>query len=363
MLYWWSGLSEHWPSLLRYAMIVSLTCVACFILIRLGTLPKKFRIGTYLRYPPIWFSSLFIVILLLALTIRGDKTGAFLSVNNQYSELFISLFMACVGVFLAFVYDYLEALRSSPATVLSGRNRSLPRLHNIIDNESDLITWILDESPIRDPSDDLFGHAVPARRVARLLLQEAPSSIGIVGPYGSGKSSLINLVEYYLSHTSDLGQQGDGPLYSGRTIRCKIDGWGRVSGTVAQKILALAIEQVKHHVDCTSIISLPESYLRAIAGTKSAGGAVLSALLQTPHDPVAQLSKLDNILAAAKLRLIIFLEDLDRNVGVEIIREEMPSLLDRLRTLGQVSFVLAIGTEQKLSNVLIRICDHVEAIS
>jgi hypothetical protein len=53
---------------------------------------------------------------------------------------------------------------------------------------------------------------------------------------------------------------------------------------------------------------------------------------------------------------------LDRNVSDEIIRDEMPALLDRLRVLGQVSFVLAIGTEQQYSDVLVRICDHVEAI-
>jgi hypothetical protein len=63
------------------------------------------------------------------------------------------------------------------------------------------------------------------------------------------------------------------------------------------------------------------------------------------------------------MRLIIFLEDLDRNVSDDMIRDEMPALLDRLRHLKNISFVLAIGTEHQYSNVLVRICAHVESLT
>ena len=57
------------------------------------------------------------------------------------------------------------------------------------------------------------------------------------------------------------------------------------------------------------------------------------------------------------------LEDLDRNISDTLIRDEMPALLDRLHGLNNISFVLAIGTEQHYSSILIRICEHVESIT
>ncbi|MHB1183573.1 MAG: hypothetical protein ACYC4A_02590 [Desulfobulbia bacterium] len=156
---------------------------------------------------------------------------------------------------------------------------------------------------------------------------------------------------------------GRNTKFNGDIVLCRIDGWGRASGTVAQKILSLAIGEVKKYVDCSSVITLPEKYVTAMVGGRSVGGEFFSALFQGAHDPVSQLCRLDNILAAANLRLIIVLEDLDRNVGDAILGEELPALLDRLRILNNVSFVLTIGTEQQFSHILIRVCDHVEAIA
>jgi len=85
-------------------------------------------------------------------------------------------------------------------------------------------------------------------------------------------------------------------------------------------------------------------------------------LTKTDYDPIIQLKKLDEILAVAKLRVIIFLEDIDRNTSEDLIKSELPSLLDRLRQLDNVSFVLAIGTEHHLSQILVRICGHMESL-
>jgi predicted KAP-like P-loop ATPase len=230
------------------------------------------------------------------------------------------------------------------------------------DSDESILAWILNERPIRLPEDDIFGHRLPAQRIAALLSQATPSSVGIIGPLGCGKSSLINLIVHYLSHPAEMSLDQQIPQ-SADIITCKVDGWGRASGTVAEKILSLAIEEVKKHVDCVSIVNLPENYRRAIGKANSPVGAVVAALLHPSHEPIAQLAELDNILTAAGLRLVIFLEDLDRNVGDEIIRDEMPALLDRLRMLNRVSFVLAIGSDRQFSDVLIRICDYIEAVA
>jgi hypothetical protein len=284
------------------------------------------------------------------------------SATVSYIMWFFSI--SCIGVYLGFFLDRLAQISSTHRKILRYERpeNSAHSNQNLFErNDNELIQWILEEAPICDPADDGFEHKIPAKRIARLLLQDSPSNIGVVGPYGSGKSSLLNLVEYYLNQNHHFSTSNKSS--STELILCRIDGWGRVSGSVAQKILGLAIEKVRTHLDCAAILSLPENYRKAIAGAKTGSGTILASLLQVSHDPISQLSKLDNILEAAKFRIVIFLEDLDRNISDEIIRDELPALLDRLRLLKQVSFVLSIGSERQFSNILIRICDHLEAIS
>jgi len=281
---------------------------------------------------------------------------------EDLSRLAVLVSVISLGVLFGFFYQYLELLRSSPASLRESATGIAHGTRHIFDNDEDLLAWVLEEKPIRHPDQDIFGRIASASRVAKLLLNRKPSRIGIIGSYGSGKSSLINLVEHYLKDLSLQRANYPNQLYSGEIILCRVDGWGRKRGTVAKKILSLAIAEVKKYVDCTSVIALPENYRKAIAGASSLGGAAISAFLQSAHDPVSQLRKLDNILIAADLRLIIVLEDLDRNVSSVVFREEMSALLDRLRVLSNVSFLLAIGTERRFAEVLIRICDDLEAI-
>jgi hypothetical protein len=333
-------------------------------LIRLGTLNVKFRIRTIIRYPPCWVSSFFVLILFVLWLVFDSGGISLVHLTQILSQLSTDIFAIFLGVFLGFSYNSLELQRASPQPLRESTPDHESSNHNIFDNDTDLISWITEEKPIQHPNQDMFERALPAYRVAKLLCGKKVASIGIVGPYGSGKSSFVNLVEYYLIRHPKTEQNSDqSELFSGEFILCRVEGWGRVSGTVAQIILYSAIEELRLHVDCTSIITLPENYRKAIAGTVSIGGAAISALLQNSQDPLTQLCRLDNILMAANMRLIIVMEDLDRNVDDSIIREEIPALLDRLRILSNVSFLLAIGVDRHLSDILLRICDDIEAIS
>jgi hypothetical protein len=65
----------------------------------------------------------------------------------------------------------------------------------------------------------------------------------------------------------------------------------------------------------------------------------------------------------SNLRLVIFLEDFDRNWTDSVIRDEVPALLDRLGQLQNVSFVLTVGTDQQFSEIMIRVCEHAESLT
>lgn len=60
----------------------------------------------------------------------------------------------------------------------------------------------MSDNPIRTRSDDLLGRGRSARAVARLIRDVDASEgyvVGLLGPWGSGKTSLINLVREELS--------------------------------------------------------------------------------------------------------------------------------------------------------------------
>src|SRR5262249_38613095 len=70
----------------------------------------------------------------------------------------------------------------------------------------------------------------------------------------------------------------------------------------------------------------------------------------------------DKVLEATQLRLVLFLEDLDRNTETAILRSEVGALLDRLKDLQNVSFVLAVEPSSNNDEIVLKVCEHVEVV-
>jgi len=58
-----------------------------------------------------------------------------------------------------------------------------------------LIKWLQKEKPIDGTDDDIFDSIVVARRIARTLTEKPFKTISLIGPYGSGKTSILNLAQ------------------------------------------------------------------------------------------------------------------------------------------------------------------------
>jgi len=89
-----------------------------------------------------------------------------------------------------------------------------------------------------------------------------------------------------------------------------------------------------------------------------------AALINPHRDPVKELNKLDDVLICSKLRLVIYLEDIDRNITSnnktnDALYNEVAALLDRLKNLEKVSFVLTVKENR---SELIRIAEHMEVV-
>lgn len=359
------------PVWMRFPTISLLVGFVWCMLIRLG----GFRFSDIfpsilLRYPPVWLFGIIGTIFYLWF-ISDYHNDSFNSVG--LGNLGIDIGSIVLGMVIAGLWNFYRPTHGKTYPQRPKENmRRVNNFNSIIENPEKLFQWIEQELPIDNPSKDLFGFTPIAKKIVSILIQQTTRTIGVVGPYGSGKSSLLNLVEYYLSAYRDTchsnpphtkSNDSSERIFTGKMLVCRIDGWGRSKGSIAQQILTIAVRRLSLEIDCLSIITVPARYRESFTGFKSPWATIISALLGPDEDPIRILERIDMILRATNMRLIIFLEDVDRNVSDAMIRDEMPSLLDRLHYLNNISFILAIGTEQHYSSILIRICEHVESIS
>ena len=341
------------------------TVPVCFVLIRLG----GFRIQdlwtiTSLRFPPLWIATLIGAFLYFLITpLQGilaepeDFVSKLPYILIGFAPIVPGIIITSFLNFLSSNYkkQYLFPKRASSSF------SSIASLQSFIEHPDALIKWLHQEIPIQKPGEDLFDFSVVARRIARLLQEKPLKTIGLVGPYGCGKSSILNLIEYYLHNYSQENE--DKALFNPKDIIIsKTSGWGFKGGAAAENILHAIIQELSKHVDCLGLVSVPSQYRSAFSNTGYAWCRILAILLQPSHNPIGLLQKIDGVLICIRKRLVIFLEDLDRNIEDEVFWNEILSLLDRLKGLENISFVLAIGQEPKTVGVLMRIAEHTETI-
>lgn len=314
---------------------------------------RFFDLSLFLKYPPTWFFGVLgagLYLYFFSIFRYGNSI--------DFQGFGLSICSILIGIAVVSIYNV-----NIPKEPVSSGIKSSDSFDDLIENPESLIHWIEYEKPIEKPNDDLFGFSIISERIVGLLRNEKIQTIGIVGPYGCGKSSLINLIKTSLMQPFKPQNHNIEKIFEGNVLTCQVDGWGRSKDSIAHQILAIAVRRLSLEVDCLSIVTLPSGYQKALSGSKNHIAAMVSALLGSEKDPVDILKQLDIILKAINTRLVIILEDLDRNVSKDSIDKEMPSLLDRLKCLEQVSFILAIGTGQVYSDILVRICEHLETLS
>lgn len=336
------------------------------VMYNLGVVKSKIDLKFVLTNLLFWTlacsASIILSVVFAELVLPGviEKHHAVFKLEFEYWETIYPVLSVNIGILFAFVLSLLSEQKVKDLAPITSQQGS------IFSDENVLMNWLLKERSILLPNEDMFGYEIIANRVASMLLNNRTTSIGLIGAYGIGKSSIINMIKHYLNNPHAIKSNLDFSQINKEILICSVDGWGLSSKVVAKNILELVLDELRSHIDCLSIIGLPENYRKTLSGSKSIVGDFVgdfvSPILETTHSAISLLNRLNNILSAANIKVIIFLEDLDRNSSDEIIRDEVPSLLDKLKGLDSFSFVLAIGLERQYSDFVIRICEHTENI-
>ncbi len=216
----------------------------------------------------------------------------------------------------------------------------------------DMKTWLNTESRIKNKNYDFINLSAYATRITALLEStEKSHQIAIRGEFGVGKSSLCKLIE---ERSAQVNKE---------YIFSYVDGWGRDHDSNAGQILEIIIEELSLHVDSSSLSSIPENYINALNSSGLTGVSSLSHLLGTNSkiNPKKHLEKIENILKAIDKHMIIVLEDFDRGCEQEKTVNSLAALLERLKELERINFIICIKATQK--SILEKVCTHIEDIT
>ena len=325
----------------------------------------QFSNRVFLSFPPIWLagalgSAGYVGIRTLGVS-RETENFTSISIGFIASYWLVTVVSITVG---AFMQRWLSS--QGPDVRNTGREASAePNLKFKLDEEArKFVDWFQNEAPITSLEQDLYDRGPIALRIARRLQEDRFQTVGLTGEYGCGKSSIVELTRRFLKETgNDNGQarmERAGRFV--RVIECQIGTWGISRENIAQYILSRMIETLSDHVDTTALRLIPSQYIAALNSFGSNWLDSIIKLVSSPSDPLEVLRKIDGVLRCIDYRLVVFIEDVDRNIDDNLVKVELFALLDRLKTMENISFVVAIGNESALLQYLIRVLEHIEPI-
>jgi len=288
--------------------------ILCSLLLGMVVSLGGLRVGhfaSFWRYPPAWAAA--VIVSVLTQLPKG-----------HILDLVLSLAMLTFAGAIAVAYDLCRT-KCWDKTDDNERSLRISKLANTSEEtlecfEADptlLIEWIDSNAAVRSIRQDLFEARHTARIIARKLTGKNATSICVYGEQGVGKSTVLNLMESYLcdpDFKNDVREQWKqfAPAIPPRILVCRVQAWGFTKEPAASVVLREAVKTLAKQVDCLAIRNLPTQYHEAI---KAVGPAWMRGPLAflSPGDPLDQLRRLGAILLAINARLVLVVEDLDRN--------------------------------------------------
>lgn len=300
--------------------------------LRLNDLKSK----TVFQYPSVWMASIILMLLIVfadvVISRKELSPQAFIVVISNLLVFFISVF------FVFICHLLLKRSNDEKTDRLDEINQG-----DKLDSYKKIVEWAQREFPICSESEARFGHKYVANRVNRVLWGGIAQNVGMIGPFGCGKSSIVNLI--FSKKPEDI-------------IYCRIDGWGFRENSAVEHVLQLVIEDLKCYFDCLAIANLPKQYHLAMSSSGNNILAALSCFFQTTRNPKLILEEIDSLLLCVNKRLVVFIEDIDRNTNDATFYNEIASFINVTKSLNQIVFVISIGSKEDISSILTKLCEH-----
>ncbi len=206
--------------------------------------------------------------------------------------------------------------------------------------------WLMDDQPIHDDqANKLPEHRDVANRILnRLLLQPDASqgtlpSVAIMGAYGSGKTSICNLVRDRYWQRCLAGDSLPKLLFY------QYEAWQYVTGEAAAKgLVEAATKAILEVADVPELWKLPDQYVTAVKEGGVTWARATASLFGSKGSPASVLSAVGEALERLGWRLVLFVDDLDRiEESAPQAQQAVTQALNQLQNVSNVQFVVAVG--------------------
>ena len=303
--------------------------------------PIRFRprqIPGLLYYPPFWFSVVLgLVFALVFDTLLQPLQAGIVPSWRQLDVLIPLAILAVIAV----------GIRQLPWR-WPRRPEPEPELPTIVTWHV-VQEWSRREDPLTN-GPDLLGHEPIVERIRDAITLHEEGAIALVGPVGSGKTSILNMLRQRL-----LRSKG-GPLVVIAEVNC----WAMPRSQDAPRVaLERAISALDDFVDTLALRRLPDAYQQILSAEPTGTIAKLFSIGRT-RDAAEQLSDLTPLLESINARLLLVIEDAER-AGQVFETRHLERLLWTLRGVARVSFILSFDPE-RASFDYSKLCDNIERV-
>ena len=204
------------------------------------------------------------------------------------------------------------------------------------------------DRPSDDPNNDLFGHAPFAKSLADSICRYTGVDglvLGLYGPWGSGKLTVLNYVQYYLAKRPEAEQ----PVvvtfnpwwFSGQ------ENLARAFLGQLQAVLPSKSEKLKKLGDLLSDFAEGVGGLIDLTGVTGGAGRWLGGLWgkakRKPKDVPALKAEISKVLKEANQRILVIIDDIDR-LNPEEVRQ-LFTVIKALANFPNVIYLLAFDRE------------------
>ena len=362
--------SLHWLVQIAFMFVLALCSVG--LLSKLGVVHPTRSLVNYWRYPSVLWSICIAVLLPFLLAFSSgqwvfDIPAASLldALQNLHTVFFIGFLGAVFLVQKCAVHlqAYWHKVEKN-----SNKNQAIqqPQTHHNSNNkehsedaialtarERDLLDWIEKEIPLEDERNLLFNREIYVERITKRFQQADTSQhLALCGEYGMGKSTVLKLVCRKLEQDPEQNW-----------LTVNISTWGRHCDSLGSYILEHMLNGASEYVDISALKPLPEKYRLAL-NAKGGWFSVFNQLLGNANQQVVQqFNQLQQVLTTINLKILVVLEDLDRNSNTQDMITATATLIEQLRSFYNIHFVVAVGYTEDSAQVISRVCDYREDLA